>query len=132
MISKREETGSRTQWKSTRGQRKRKDIETRRKKGMQREKRRTKTEGDTTGLKVREGVTRKVEKVALKSTKETEERGTETESDTETNIKKGRMTEKEERGHQKGRKKKVLFVCALIYLVILSVWRNIPVFHIRK
>lgn len=41
--------------------------------------------------------------------KETEERSIEIECNTQMNIKKGRMTEKDKRGIQKGRKKKVLF-----------------------
>lgn len=106
MILKREETGSRRQWKSMSEQRKRKDKEARRKRGMQR-KRRTRKGGDTTGLTVR-GDTGKVEKATLRSMKETVERGIETESDTQTNIKKGGMTERDGRGRQKGRRKEVL------------------------
>lgn len=98
---------------------------------MQRKRRRTKTGGDTTGPKAREGDTRKAKKATLKSTKETEERGIETESDAQTNIKKGRMRERDERGCQKGRRKKVLLLCAFIRPVIPPVWTNIPVFHPR-
>lgn len=112
-------------------QRKRKDTETRRERGMQRKRRRTKKGGDTTGPKAREGDTRKAETATLKSTKETEERGTETESDTQTNIKKGRLRERDERGCQKGRRTKVLLLCAFICPVIPPVWTNIPVFHPR-
>lgn len=70
MIPQREETGSRVQWRSMKEQKKRKDTEIGRKKGMQGKKRKTKTKGDSTGLKVREGDMRKVEKASLKSTKE--------------------------------------------------------------
>lgn len=119
------------QWKSTKEQGTRKDTEIRRKKGMQRKKRKTKNEVDTTGLKAREGDMRKVEKATLKSTKETKGRSIETESDTQTNTKKGRMTETEERGIQKGGRTKVQSLPALICGVIISVWTNIPLFQIR-
>lgn len=63
MILKKEETGSRMQWKSTKKQMRREDTETMRKKGMQRKKTKTRKEGDTTGLKVRGGNMMKAEKV---------------------------------------------------------------------
>lgn len=111
-------------------QRTRKETEIRRKKGMQRKKKKTKKEGDTTGLKTRED-TRKVEKAILRSTKETKGRSIETESDTQTDTKKGRMTEKDERGIPKGGRTKVQSLPALICGVIISGWTNIPVFQIR-
>lgn len=118
MIPQREETGSRMQWKSTKKQRTGKDTKIRRKKGMQRKKRKTKKEGDTTGLKAR-GDT-KLEKTTLKRTKGTKGRSTETESNTQMDTKKARMTEKDERGVQKGGRTEVrLFLLSSLVLLFL-------------